>query len=364
MHIQTKKGLFSLTHLTILVCLFLTQSVNALDETFQIYTPPEILLMGGGGTAMNSGFGAMFNNPAGIAKPRKSQWEATLFSLDGRGGAAALAHYASIQSFGIYQTNNYLQGQSGQYIASQWSFTPTFLYRGFGITFLGTNHYAGKSDGTNIDVRAGQDVGVVLGFASNFAGNLIKLGMTVKGIQRNILQGTYDHGTVNSESTVNSQMKEGIGVGADFGVMFTLPGYYLPSIGLSWRDATNTRFSEYKYLNPLSSGAPDAIPQTFNAGFSIQPVLIRGLRSIFTIDYRDISRSDITLVKHLHFGLQFETEKQFYFWFGANHLLPTLGLGWKVRGGSLECGLYGEDIGPATSTLMDARMNCRYGVGF
>jgi len=229
---------------------------------------------------------------------------------------------------------------------------------------LASYRYAAESDGTNVDVDAGMDVGPTVGFAYNFAGNLVKLGIAGKAIVRNQLKGVYAHATLPDEAGIASLSKEGWGVGADAGLLITLPSKFLPSVGLAWRDMFGTYFRRSNILNGRATETPDKIPQSVNAAFSVHPWIDRMLRSTIVFEMRHIERVDWPLSKKLHFGIQLEDAQTFYVWAGLNQLYPTAGVALRLRGGNLELGSYATDIGEGETRRSDRRFFIRYTISF
>lgn len=106
------------------------------------------------------------------------------------------------------------------------------------------------------------------------------------------------------------------------------------------------------------------IKQRVNVAFSLHPILGRGVKSTFAVEYKDALNSDRPAIKHLHLGAQIEADRSLYFWVGANHLYPSLGAAYRVTGGSIEFGTYGEDIGMGNERRLDQRIFFRYTIGF
>jgi hypothetical protein len=257
-----------------------------------------------------------------------------------------------------------MQSNPGTYYSMRNNILPAFAWKGFAIAFLGTDRFAAQSDGTSLEIDAGQDLAARIGFAQNFVGNLLKLGVSVTALQRNQLKGTFAHAALDSNDSMQALMNEGLGFSANAGVLFTWPMQYLPTIGFSVHDIGGMTFQRNPLLNTRAAGTPEAIPMTYHAGFSMQPRFSKSLRSVLTVDIRHLERTDLELTKKLHFGLQIEWSGSFFTWVGANQLLPTFGMGMRLSGGNLELGAYGVDIGPAGTRQADTRFLMRYTIGF
>jgi hypothetical protein len=337
----------------------LLDSAFALDEQFQLYDAPQALGMGNAFTADAYGYTALFYNPAGLAKGESRHWEVTPIAFDVIPGLGGLGQALSQKSLGIYQLSRQLQNNSGSYSYMRLDTVPAVVYHGFGLALLGSYQFAGIYNGTQDDIECNTDVGVVTGAATNFFGNRLKIGASVKAIDRNQLPGSF-----TGDVSTQSMMQEGLGFGADLGVMYSLPQKYLPTFAVAWKDMFNTYFHASHLLNPHATGAPAPIPQSVNAAFSFHPVLYRDLRATFAVEYQHIESPDIIWQKKVHLGTQFLLSRSFYLWAGLNQLYPTFGMALRVKGGNLELGTYAEDIGYGTAVQSDRRIFFRYTIGF
>ena len=149
-----------------------------------------------------------------------------------------------------------MQRHPGTYNYFRLNALSSFTRRDMGIAFLGSSYYAATSDGTNIDIRAGQDIGVYPSAAINLIGNELLIGVTGKVLVRDQLLGSFPVSQFTGDASVNSAMQEGIGVGADIGLTATLPIRYFPTASLVVHDVTQTTFTASHILNSAASGAP------------------------------------------------------------------------------------------------------------
>ncbi len=343
------------------------QNAFSLSEKFEVYTATQSLGMGNAITADASGYAALYHNPSGLALFRKKNIELTPIDIQGGAGLTGIGLTSQSQTLGENRLNGPLKENPGKYVAFNYVAVPSFTMRGFGVSFLGSYQYAALSDGTNLDIDTRQDVGMVVGYGRYFAGNVIRVGIAAKGLIRNQLKGSYAHSTLAGldEQGLQGLHKEGFAVGADFGAAVTIPTKYLPTLALSWKDVFDTRFSTSTHLlNSAAVGTPDPIRQSFNTGFSIHPYLSNKLKQTWTVEWKNWERQDLPWRKHLHIGFQLEDERTFYVWLGLNELYPCAGVGYRVKGGTLEIGTYGQEVGGDGETKNDQRIFFRYTIGF
>lgn len=337
----------------------------ALGEVFDLYDSPQGLAMGNAFSADATGYAANYYNPAGLAKGSSKSWVITPIDFEGILSFAGAARDWAARSFGISRLNPELANHPGSYDFFRGTLIPSVTRKNFGVSVLDSYYYAAQSDGKNIDINAGQDLGPTVGAAVSLWENRLKLGIATKFLLRNQIKGTFDAASLATDSAVMSNMKEGFGIGVDAGLLFRLPWTYVPTLALVAHDIGNTTFRPtHVLLNTQSTGAPDPLEQSYDGGFSIHPILWKGLRATIAVEVRNLERSDLPFRKRSHVGLQIESDRDFFFWAGANQLYPTGGLGYHVRGGDLEIGTYAEDIGEGTSDVEDRRFLIRYTVGF
>ncbi len=334
-----------------------------LNEIFELYSAPQSLAIGNAFTADAAGFASLFHNPAGLAKAVKTGWEITPIAVDATASGAFLQSLVATRTTSIERMTQSLT--PGGYAYLKANAIPSFTRRNFGIAFLGSYEYAALSDGTTVDIRAGNDLGVVVGGATHLGNNIVKIGFGAKAVLRNQLLGSFAAAALADPTAVSSSMKEGLGLGADVGMMVTAPIRYLPTIGIVWKDILSTRFISTRFLNPLSSGTPDPIAQSVHVGLSATPAIGKGKRLTISAEFRHLERADLPIQKRLHFGLQLAVSKRFFLWAGMNQLLlPTGGMATRMPGGDFEIGTSAVDIGSGTVVSPDRRFFMRYTIGF
>jgi hypothetical protein len=348
-----------------LLCSFVPPSAQGLNEIFEQYVPPQAGAMANALTADAAGYLSNYYNPAGLAKANKRKWEITVLDAEGTFSPAALGRIFSAQSFGIYRLMGPMQANPGQYTYFDFASCPAVSTRGFGASVLANYRYAAQSDGTNIDIDSVFDFGPTVGAAVNFFGNILKLGVAGKAILRNELKGNFALSSLNSDSAIASQSKEGLGLGADAGMIVTLPYRYLPTFGVVVRDIGNTNFSSMHVINPNADGAPDPITQSINAAFSLHPALGKRFVASVVLEYRHFEMTHVPWSQHVHFAVQLESERHFFIWFSDNEVYyPGGGIALRLPGGNLELATYAEAAGSGTTTTGDRRFMFRYTIGF
>ncbi len=361
------KNIFWLIWKLIVISFFLTPFIGksyGLDELFNDYDSPQALAMGKAFTADATGHVANYYNPAGLAKEFRRSSEIIPVALDVVLGGTAFGALVGPKTTGLSRQYAYAQAHPGQYGYSRYNWTTAFARRGFAVSLLGSYWYAGRSTGEVLETDSGYDVGGTIGYGFNAAGNTLKFGVSARALLRNQLKGFYEHTALVDKATTNRLMKEGYGVGVNVGMLLTLPFKYLPTFGVVVKDAFDTTFTHTTILNQSSTEAPDPILRSINAAISVHPILWRGWKSTFAVEFKHIELVEHAWQKKLHVGMQIENERNLYLWLGANQLYLTAGFGWRVKGGDLEIGTYGEDIGDGEVRTGNRRMYLRYTIDF
>ncbi len=334
---------------------------HALDELFDLYDSPQGLAMGNAFSADATGYAANYYNPAGLAKGSLKNWEITIVGADGMLSTGGIANFAGAQSFAVHRINNDIQKKGGGYFYQRANLVAGIQRKGFGFSILGTSELAEKSDGFSTDFKHTQDLIPTFGGALNLAGNLLKIGVSVKGILRREVKGTYFHEELATAELIDAQFKEGVAIGTDLGMLLTLPHLYLPTLALVCHDLLNTEFlAPSRIFTDNGLGRPGSIPRSLNAAVSLH----RDFLATFSFEFKHIERTDLPWQKRTHFGTQIELGRSWYFWGGMNQLYPTGGIGLRVKGGNIEIGSYAVDIGPGDVRAVDRRISMRYTIGF
>jgi len=356
----------STTILLVALLSLLIDPAMGLDEFFDSYQSGSCLAQGNACTASVSGYASHFYNPAAFTRFRRKNTELHLVVGEGHTNKEAAGTLLSAKTIGLYHLLSPFQNNPDQYQFFSFSTLPAITFRNFSFAILGNTQVAALSDGTTLDIDARQDLIPSLGYSHSFAGNILRLGVSVKGVYRNQMKGVFQHSALNAltETELGALFREGMGLRVDTGMLLVLPHRFLPTLGISWMNMFDTVFHETHYLNSQSPGAPENIPQSFHAGFSISPKISREWSSTLSIDYQNIESYYFPWRKHLHIGLELQSNNVLFFWAGLNQMYLTGGMGARLKGGHLELGTYAKEIGAADTYREDRRYFLRYTISF
>jgi hypothetical protein len=205
----------------------------------------------------------------------------------------------------------------------------------------------------------------------SLAGGLIKAGIGMKVLDRAELNDTYTSAELSSGSVeFSNQWAEGVGYGIDVGMLFTIPVAGVPTIGLAVLDVGHTDFTEKRFLFTGSNGAngrPDAIRQRVNVGISGVAKHARSVRSVVSIEEKDILKiTDFnTGLDRFHAGWELDFDRFIKIRAGVNQgRYWTAGLSLEIEKVALEFATYGENISQSGGRMDDRKWVGRYIVTF
>lgn len=347
----------------LILCLLPAQSFG-LGEVFETFNDTASLAMGGVNTATTEGILSNFYNPAALGKLRSSKNQINLFDLQGMGGQGFWGPFLSARTPSIPQMLDALQSSPNRYSYARLNALLSWATRGLSFGLWGSYEFAGESDGTTADIRALYDVGLTVGFARNFAGNIVKIGVSGKAIVRNAIIGQYAHADIAGESNINANTREGYAFGGNVGVLIRLPYHSIPTIGVVWKDPFNTYFTGSQFINSSSPGAPSPIQQSVNAGFAFHPRFTADAKAKISFELKQIQNPDVDFRKKWHVGMEIALWETHYTWVGLHQYNLSGGVGIHLPGGHFELGTYAENVGLGQLIANDRRYFFRYTVSF
>ncbi|MDD9949946.1 MAG: hypothetical protein OXT67_00100 [Zetaproteobacteria bacterium] len=207
------------------------------------------LAMGNAYVSVADDHNAMFYNPAGLA--RIQEWDGEILnpylevstnSLDfiedaqNLSSTEGIADILSLLSSHTGKTNHFAFGLAPHLYGSGWGFATSFYMP---ATFVAHRY-------VEVEFKAGVDVMVPLSFATNLMQDRLSVGTTLKVIAQGGIDADLPLDSLtklqNSEE-LQDLVKAGVGVGADFGLLFTPTEVMRPTLGLMISDLGGTPYS-------------------------------------------------------------------------------------------------------------------------
>ncbi len=343
--------------------LFVSQRASA-AELREFYNGVRGLGMGDSTVAVVNDETALILNPAALGKLR--DFYGTIFDPELEMGQKAINMYnaqAYSQPFTLANVVPAAVAVPGDYYHARGQIFPSFVAKNFGIGILQKYNLDLQSDvtGTNVETFYRDDLAVLLGYNFRFFDGRIKIGVTGKLISRVEINesavpasGPLDLPTLGT----NSIAKEGVGIGADVGLIMTAPWTFLPTLSAVVRDVGNTTFTQMPGTRLSTSTArPTMQTQDLDVGVALFPIHKKNVRSTWTLEYRNVLTASTVddKAKLIHGGLEFNFGDVFFLRAGYNQRYVTGGFELSSEKFQFQLATYGEEIGTATAPKEDRR---------
>jgi len=382
----------------IAVLLLLPQPATAEQTTSReyptLYKSTRAMGMGGAYVAVGGRVDTLFYNPAGLINlPRDKGWEVDLLNVSGETSKNTKAFLTDLKDADkatdtngsgsaddekLQAVNNVLAKYRGENlharVADLTAMGKGFDRWAFGVGMIGSGrldamtHQGLGADGI-LEVNADATYGV-LGGVSIKVNDDLAAGVGVKYLHRESLVHEFtSRELVEHQNDLNAYIRDdlrqkGTAIGTDAGVI--------------WKFAKNTRWrpsvgASVLNIGGLHFGNAGSIPQTLNAGVSVNPVVPFFRSLIVGIDYIDISNNykkqyDQDMTKRLRYGaelqiidiLPFEAAVRAGMYEGA----ATVGCDLRLAIFTLSYALYSEEIGGYAGQDRDKRQLLTLNIGW
>ncbi len=353
--------------IALLACVFATVTASANDEWFEFYNNTRSLGMGGASIAVTSDETALFRNPANLGSIRDVY--GTLLDPEIEGSSNFVGQVTSKstgKAFDIDEIKSILDTNRDSYYHAKAQVSPSLVRRNFGFGLLYKNDVSAQMNtvGTLLDLKYNSDVAAVLGANVRLFDGRVKIGSSVKFINRiEVINPTLSTASSADLSSVGS---EGNAFAFDIGILLQAPWVLIPTLGVVIRDVGDTKFDKGSGMRLSTSSRPQTVKQSVDVAAALFPIHGNQLRSVWTLEYSDVtnSRNDTDTAKRIHAGIEFNARDIFFFRMGYNQRYWTAGfeiasekLQWQVSS-------YGEEVGTADSPKEDRRLNTKVTLRF
>jgi hypothetical protein len=205
-----------------------------------------------------------------------------------------------------------------------------------------------------------QDTGVVGGVGFKLPLTGLRLGATIKFVQRTSLDNIYSAADIADdgfEDQVNDDMKTGNGFSLDLGAMYRLP----------WHKFFDTNIAlVVQNLPDMDFGDAKDMKMQANFGLAVSKSLAK-FKLVGTLDFDDLTMhldEDSDLTKRLHLGLEFKTPFFVSIRTGFNQGYWTAGATLDFRVIRIDFASYAEEIGAYAGQNMDRRYVAQITIGW
>lgn len=362
------------------------------------YVGPRPLGMGNAFVAVANDYNALFYNPAGLA--RRDDNEVNLF-MDGGLSASFLQFGQEVskaqategtESEKQQAVMEVLQKQYGRSYGIRTNlFGGIWVRPNWGMAILPMDltieESLHQSVGPSINATVYLDSTFAMGYAGDFKsfpGGKLSWGITGKAINRGSFSKSVNFLELATDSSIvqASDLREGFGVDADIGFLYTprIPSTGLvsllrltrPTFGLVIRNIAESKFtSNMKLLN--SNPAENALPPEqlyrvidIGSRWEYPAAFIFGGRGV--MDIRDIMHPNFSARKGLHLGFEFDwTVASWWrgaYRFGLNQGFWTAGASAMFTFFNLDLVSYGEDVGTFSTPVENRIYSLRASMNF
>lgn len=361
----------------VLVALFIvvtdTPLICKASELREFYNGARGLAMGDCGIGIVNDETALAINPAALGKLRNSY--GTIFDPEFDIGNNLLDLYrakAFSQPFALDSVApTILQSPNTYYHARQQLF-PSFVTKNFGIGIYQRYLLDAQvsTDTTTMETYYRDDLALLLGYNFRFFDGRIKIGFTGKLVSRiEMNEAALPTNIALDLPSLNTAgyMKEGVGAGADLGLVLTAPWTYLPSLAIVARNVGNMKYnSSFDVRLKGTTARPADELQDVDAAVTFSPIQNKNVRSVWTIEYRNIltSSTETDKAKLMHAGMEFNFGDVFFLRAGYNQRYWTAGFELSSERFQWQYTNYGEEVGTATANKEDRRHVLKFAFRF
>ncbi|SME89967.1 hypothetical protein [Pseudobacteriovorax antillogorgiicola] len=339
-----------------LITLFFGPTLIAKQQPAWTHYGLRPLGMGNAFVAVADDFNALFYNPAGLA--RLDTWDAELINPTLKWSAEAQGLVEDFQDLGgTSETLELIEKNTGESQMFGLNLTPHLVFRNFGFG-LGVDVELSMifHRDISVDVQSGVTVIMPFSFAFNLLDDRLSLGFSIKarafgGVDREFsMEDIEALGDNNDSDTTNDDTQElsdfvlgGLGVGTDFGLLFTPTKTLEPTIGLSITDFGGTAYEEAN-ISGEALGAPPVVLPSVNVGLSLKPYKKNRSYVTTAIDMHSINHP-YSFSQKLQLGVEYGYGQFFKVQGGLYKGYPTAGLQLDVGIINLRLVTYAEEIG-------------------
>ncbi len=350
-------------------CLALAAQTGHARERYEFYNGARQLGMGGAAVAVVNDETALLLNPAGLGKLRG--YYLTIADPEAEGGANAskIVGVALGNAFDPQIALNKLNdpGNLAEHHHVKAQVFPSFVVPNFGFGVYGKYSLDAEVNAANTlyTLDYFNDYAAVMGFNFRLFDGIIKLGAAARAINRVSIERT-DIPSNSIGLTVKNLASEGIGVGADVGLIIAAPVALLPTVAAVLRDAGDTSYNVEGGLFTGAITVPVHTKQTVDVGVALFPIMSRRSRAVITFEMRDVM--DVHLeqddLKRYHAGIELNFADAVFLRAGYNQRYFTAGIEIQMQNYQLQAATYGEEIGTAILNREDRRYVFKFALRF
>lgn len=336
------------------------------QEVRENYNGVRALGMGGAAIAVVNDETALLYNPAGLGKLRDIY--GTLIDPEFESSSTLPGIYnkkALTNPFSLSQVKDALLESREKPLHSKLQIFPSFVARNFGVGILGRYTLGAEMNeaGDSMSTFYQDDLELRLGVNLRLFDGRVKIGAAGKIISRIEINENLDP---NGPLGIGDHASEGVGVGADVGIILTAPWEWLPTISAVVRDVGNTAFTASSGVRMSTADRPARQDQDIDVAVALFPIHGNKARSTFTIEYQKMKAAGEAEDKNrfYHVGYEWNYADLLFFRAGMNQRYWTAGMELASEYTQLQFATYGEDVGVDGEPREDRRYVFKFSFRF
>lgn len=349
------------------ITFLMNQKIFAINEWFEDYNNTRSLAMGGAAIALTSDETSLYRNPANLGSVR--DFFGTVFDPELEGSTnftSQVSSQSTSKAFEVSEIMSVLGSHLDDYYHAKAQLTPSLVARNFGVGLIYRNEVSAQMDSTGqfLDIKKYNDVGFIMGLNFRLFDGRLKIGGSVKSFNRIEVVNTAL--SITGPTDAESISAEGTAFAFDGGLLLQAPWTYIPTLGVVVKDIGGTKFDKDDGVRLNTANRPQTVSQSVDAAVSLFPIHGNQLRSLWTIEYRDItnSRNDTDSAKKIHAGIELNARDIFFFRIGYNQRYWTAGFEIAGEYAMWQIAYYGEEVGTEAKPQEDQRLNTKISLRF
>ncbi len=317
--------------------------------------------MGGAFTAVADDEGALFYNPAGLARQRKLISFGVLNPLVEINSNTIdfIDDFDNTNGSSPAEIANLIRDYIGDPVYTRATVMPYFTGFNFGIAALGRVDLAAEAHNLinpELETHAERTVSLHGGYAMDFDG--LAVGGVVKIVDADTLNRTYEAVEIAAKDffdLVRDDFESDTGFGLDVGALYTFDIPLSPTVGVA-------------VINLVNPGIKntDVFERQVNLGASakLDLELVELLGAIDVFDVTTNIGEDDDFGKRLHVGVELVLPLILSLRAGINQGYPTVGVTTDFLAAKLEYAYYMEEIGSSAGSDKDRRQVLQFTLGW
>jgi hypothetical protein len=351
-----------------LVILALVSISARAQERYEYYNGVRGLGMGGAAVATVNDETALLVNPAALGRLR--DYFITIVDPEGAVGqdTEQIAGTKVFEMGNPQKALNECLLNPDKRLHTRGQVFPSIVVPNFGFGVFGRSEVNAEFDsiGNVFKYDYTNDYALVFGFNLRLFNGIVKLGANARATNHTTIR-RDDIDPASTDLTDKTLAASGFGVASDAGLIFTWPIAWLPTLAAVYRDIGRTSYNmRAGMFLDTDDRRPDSTPESLDAGLSISPMLGKRVRSVWSLEFRDVMNpsKEEQPMRRAHGGMEIGIADTFFIRGGWHQRYYTAGLELAIVNYQFQAATYAEDIGTPDTPREDRRYVVKFAFRF